>query len=717
MSKLNKIISIILVTTIIIGLIPISTHNVKAYENEEIQIKSASATGLLEEILLYIIYSLLGSGVSIAGRELGEVLAEHLEPKVTNWLEKRKDITITAPNYMGPKREDFDSDEEFDDAWTKWMFGHKYVKEEDGNYVNVINSQSEGVQKVLELGKEFLDSFITDYTAEGTTKYVQSTIYDKENRYYRFGGINSPFQAWEEFNRYTYPNQIIFTTRNWRAFLVATDGDFYIRKTHNGLYEYNELVSTSGKMAIAYKEYDVWSNYHNLSIYDRYVWQVSNYNANRISLEYLDEFQYSTQNIINENDEIVFNKNVDESIGNVESGRIVWSMLPDGVDKISPFDLSEYPYQMLFIAKNEDNEVVRIVTIVSSSGFIKALGKYINDNNGELNFVSRVPPKRAEIDLRERNYWVIDYNMPTYSVNNEDTGGEDYWRVDGTVAGGSAPVINAYIYATTHDIYYGQSNNLVLAKNVNISGEDEIIGVEKIISVDGIVYDPRMLERAIDPMPNSKDTYEDKYIKVPENHADISTTTPTDVIGDVVEQDGEEVFVPVPETFPQDIDRVGDFPGTIEGINAGVKTVNWQLTKIRELIGDLAISTPATPDMHLEVPEGKIDITLPNILILLLGVLAAIIRLVIRFLIFIKDLVLVAPSNAVIPDEMILGLEFLKNHQIPYFNMSFYNLFSSLMMFMFGTKIVKVTKRYAINYASDFSNIEYETMKIDPKLY
>ena len=218
-------------------------------------------------------------------------------------------------------------------------------------------------------------------------------------------------------------------------------------------------------------------------------------------------------------------------------------------------------------------------------------------------------------------------------------------------------------------------------------------------------------------MPNSKENKEDKYIKIPENIADISTTSPIDVIGDVIEQDGENVIKPVPETFPQDIDRVGDFPGTIEGINAGVKTVNWQLTKIRELIGDLAISTPATPDMHLEVPEGKIDITLPNILILLLGVLAAIIRLVIRFLIFIKDLVLVAPSNTVLPDEMILGLEFLKNHQIPYFNLSFYNLFSSLMTFMFGVKIVRVTKAYAIDYASDIGNIEYETIKIDPKLY
>ena len=351
MSKFNKIISIILVTTIMIGLIPISTHNVKAYVNEEIQIKSASATGLLEEILLYIIYSLLGSGLSIGAEELGEGVAEHLEPKVTNWLEKRKAITITEPNYMGPKREDFDSDEEFDDAWTKWMFGHKYVKEEDGNYVNVINSQSEAVQKVLELGKEFLDSFIKDYTAEGTTKYVQSKIYDKENRYYRFGGINSPFQAWEEFDRYTYPNQVIFTTRNWRAFLVATDGDFYIRRTHNGLYSYNELVSTSGKMAVAFKEYDVWSNYHNLSIYDRYVWQVSSYDRHRVSLEYLDEFQYSTQNLINENDEIVFNKNVEESIVNIDNGRLVWSILPDEVDKVSPFEFDDYPYQLLFIEK------------------------------------------------------------------------------------------------------------------------------------------------------------------------------------------------------------------------------------------------------------------------------------------------------------------------------------------------------------------------------
>ena len=118
MSKQNKIISIILVTTIIIGLIPINTNKVKAHENEQIEIKSAAATGLLEEILLYIIYSLLGSGVSIAGRELGEGVARHLEPKVTNWLEQRKAITITAPNYMGPKREDFDSDEEFDEAWT-----------------------------------------------------------------------------------------------------------------------------------------------------------------------------------------------------------------------------------------------------------------------------------------------------------------------------------------------------------------------------------------------------------------------------------------------------------------------------------------------------------------------------------------------------------------------------------------------------------------------
>lgn len=710
MSKFNKIISIILVTTIIIGLIPISTHNVKAYENEEIQIKSASATGLIEEILLYIIYSLLGSGVSIAGRELGEGVAEHLEPKVTNWLEQRKAITITAPNYMGPKREDFDSDEEFDDAWTKWMFGHKYVKEEDGNYVNVINSQSEGVQKVLELGKEFLDSFITDYTAEGTTKYVQSTIYDKTNKYYRFGGINSPFQAWEEFDKETYPNQVIFTTRNWRAFLVATDGDFYIRKTHNGLYSYNELVSTSGKMAVAFKEYDVWSNYHNLSIYDRYVWQVSSYNREKVSLEYLDEFKYSTQNLINENDEIIFNKNVTESLGNVESGRIVWSMLPDEVNKISPYNLNDYPYQALFIEKNNDNEVTKMVTIAASNNIVKF---YANDGNFERYFGARETIlKRSHIYPPNKIYdsnGKFDWQELNDGDSRRSKDGVDYYGRF-TSSGN-----NAELYASTNDIYCVQTGELILAKNV--SEQDEIIGVEKIISLDGIVYDPRMLERAIDPMPNSKDTYEDKYIKIPENQADISTTTPTDVVGDVVEQEGEEVFVPVPETFPQDIDRVGDFPGTIEGINAGVKTVNWQLTKIRELIGDLAISTPATPDMQLEVPEGKIDITLPNILILLLGVLAAIIRLVIRFLIFIKDLVLVAPSNAVIPDEMILGLEFLKNHQIPYFNLSFYNLFSMLMTFMFGVKIIKVTKSYAIDYASDFENIEYETMKIDPKLY
>ena len=57
MSKFNKIISIILVT-IMIGLIPINTNNVKAYEIEEIQVKSASTIG---DILLYIIY---GVGVT-----------------------------------------------------------------------------------------------------------------------------------------------------------------------------------------------------------------------------------------------------------------------------------------------------------------------------------------------------------------------------------------------------------------------------------------------------------------------------------------------------------------------------------------------------------------------------------------------------------------------------------------------------------------------------
>lgn len=705
MSKFNKIISIILVT-IMIGLIPINTHNVKAYENEEIQIKSVSATGLIEEILLFIIYSLLGSGLSYTSNELGEGVAEHLEPKVTNWLEQRKAITITAPNYMGPKREDFDSDEEFDDAWTKWMFGHKYIKEEDGNYVNVINSQSEGVQKVLELGKKFLDSFITDYTGEGTTEYVQSIIYDKENRYYSFGGINSPFQAWEEFDRYAYPNQVIFTTRNWRAFLVATDGEFYIRKTHNGLYSYNELVSTSGKMAVAFKEYDVWSNYHNLSIYDRYVWQVSSYDRHRVSLEYLDEFKYSTQNIINENDEIIVNKNV-KTDGSTGTGRIIWSMLPDGINKVSPYNLNEYPYQLLFATINEDNEVMNVATIVSENPFI------------------RIEHERPLIEWSYGSLYTRPVRKQMYISEGEFDWGEEQISNDHKrLASGKACYrfnvnddtdYNCLLIASNHDITYANPEYIAFEKN--ISEEDEIIGVEKIIPLDGIIYDPRMLERAIDPMPNSKDTYEDKYIKVPENQTDISTKTPTDVVGDIVEQDGEEVFVPVPDTFPQDIDRVGDFPGTIEGINAGVKTVNWQLTKIRELIGDLAISTPATPDMHLEVPEGKIDIALPNILILLLGVLAAIIRLVIRFLIFIKDLVLVAPSNAVIPDEMILGLEFLKNHQIPYFNLSFYNLFSLLMMFMFGVKIIKLTKRYVINYVSDFSNIDYETMKIDPKLY
>lgn len=704
MSKFNKIISIILVT-IIIGLIPFNTNKVKAYEPEQ-------AVG---DILLYIIYILLSGGISWGAWEIAERVSEHIAPKLDDWMRQQKAAKI------GPKRENYDSEQEWADAWFKWYTGNKIVRDEDGNYVEVISWQSEFAQKVLEYGKEFLDSRIELQTTgkigseEGSNEYLQAIVYDKENKYYMFGGLDSPFHAWHEFDKTTYPNQVIFTTRNWRAFLVATDGDFYIRKTHNGLYSYNELVSTSGKMAVAFKEYDAWSNHLNISNNDRYVWQVSSYDRHRVSLEYLDEFQYSTQNIINENDEIVFNKNVEESIGNVESGRIVWSMLPDGVDKISPFELSEYPYQMLFIAKNDDNEVVRIVTHASKSGFIKT-GYSSPVENGELTFASRTPPRRAEIDVRKRNYWIINEYL-TYAVSNEHTGGIEYRRVSGTQAGGNAPVVYASLYATTHDINFGLSQNLVLAKNV--SAEDEIIGVEKIISLDGIVYDPRMLERALDPMPNSKDTYEDKYIKIPENanQANISTTIPTDVIGDVIEEDGVEVFVPVPETFPQDIDRVGDFPGTIEGINAGVKTVNWQLTKIRELIGDLAISTPATPDMHLEVPEGKIDIALPNILILLLGVLAAIIRLVIRFLIFIKDLVLVAPSNAVLPDEMILGLEFLKNHQIPYFNLSFYNLFSSLMMFMFAVKIIKVTKSYAIDYASDFSNIEYETIKIDPKLY
>ncbi len=712
MSKFNKIISIILVTTIIIGLIPISTHNVKAYENEQIEIKGASAIG---DILLYIIYILLSSGIGYASWEIAERVSEGIQPKVDDLIQQQKAAGI------GPKRENYDSDQEWSDAWLKWYTGNQIVRDEDGNYVEVISWQSEFAQKVLEYGKEFLDSRIELQTKgtidpkEGTTEYVQSIIYDEENKYYRFGGINSPFQAWEEFDKETYPNQVIFTTKNWRAFLVATDGDFYIRKTHNGLYSYDELVSTSGKMAIAFKEYDVWSNYHNLSIYDRYVWQVSNYNANRISLEYLDEFQYSTQNLINENDEIVFNKNVVESAGNVEGSRLIWSMLPDEVNKISPYSLDEYPYQLLFVRTTVNNELIETVIKASSNNFVLT---YANEQKKERYFVSREAiHKRSYICVPEwYSQGKIDENGKL--VWEQQIDGNQLWTMDGVnYYERSSGYYDVTLYASTHDIYSLYPQELIFSKNV--SAEDEVIGVEKIISVEGIIHDPRMLERALDPMPNSKDTYEDKYIKIPENanQTDISTTTPTDVVGDIVEQDGEEVFVPVPETFPQDIDRVGDFPGTIEGINAGVKTVNWQLTKIRELIGDLAISTPATPDMHLEVPEGKIDITLPNILILLLGVLAAIIRLVIRFLIFIKELVLVAPSNTVLPDEMILGLEFLKNHQIPYFNMSFYDLFSSLMMFMFGVKIIKVTKSYAINYSSDFSNIEYETMKIDHKLY
>ena len=79
MSKFNKIISIILVTTIIIGLIPISTHKVKAYVEEQVEVKSASAIG---DILLYIIYILLSSGIGYASWEIAEEVSEHIAPKL-----------------------------------------------------------------------------------------------------------------------------------------------------------------------------------------------------------------------------------------------------------------------------------------------------------------------------------------------------------------------------------------------------------------------------------------------------------------------------------------------------------------------------------------------------------------------------------------------------------------------------------------------------------
>ena len=204
MSKFNKIISIILVT-IMIGLIPINTNNVKAYEIEEIQVKSASTIG---DILLYIIYILLSSGIGYASWEIAEEVSEHITPKLDDWMRKQKAAGI------GPKRENYDSDQEWSDAWFKWYTGNKIVRDEDGNYAEVISWQSEFAQKILEYGKEFLDSRIELQTKgtidpkEGTTEYVQSIIYDKENKYYRF--INNyilytfSFTCWRRNRLYNY---------------------------------------------------------------------------------------------------------------------------------------------------------------------------------------------------------------------------------------------------------------------------------------------------------------------------------------------------------------------------------------------------------------------------------------------------------------------------------------------------------------------------------
>jgi hypothetical protein len=345
---------------------------------------------------------------------------------------------------------------------------------------------------------------------------------------------------------------------------------------------------------------------------------------------------------------VFFDKTVDDGI--IVSDYQMWNAYPN-----SKCLTEQYPYQL--IRQDTINQVIKLH--VSTEPFIFKNDR-LETETGKLIMTSKLIS----------GAW----------TNVTSDGSATYWE---------------NILETNHDIK-NISGSVVLEKTtvdiipeISKTLQYDLAGNELSIDVDWT--DKVTNQTGIDNILN------DKVLAPPVSIDAFVGSKANDIILEktgVDEVTGEAVYEPVGEGWTDTAPYVGPYTPDDAGISTGIGEVGNILSNIREKIQTIIdeLTTPATPP-DPDLNDKMKNFNLPDLFILFLGVILACIRLMVRFLTFIGQVILKPADSSIIPDGMKQSLQFLKDWNIG-LPMSFYTLFSSLMTFFFGLRMIKYIKLF-----------------------
>jgi hypothetical protein len=123
-----------------------------------------------------------------------------------------------------------------------------------------------------------------------------------------------------------------------------------------------------------------------------------------------------------------------------------------------------------------------------------------------------------------------------------------------------------------------------------------------------------------------------------------------------------------------------------DGLQTATKPLIDAVTGVKDaVIADTAAEATAEPDI---TPTVK-DYNIPDLFILILKVVLACIRLVLRCSVYLATIVAITPDSSLLNANAVSGIDFFKNQNIPNLNVSIWTLFSSLITVLFGLAVVK----------------------------
>jgi len=137
----------------------------------------------------------------------------------------------------------------------------------------------------------------------------------------------------------------------------------------------------------------------------------------------------------------------------------------------------------------------------------------------------------------------------------------------------------------------------------------------------------------------------------------------------------------------------------LQKLQQGLQPLTDVLSNIYTSVQAIGVSISAIaeniiePDMNSSFQNYK----LPDLFLLLLLLIIAVIRLLLRGLVYIISLYSLSPSSSMFNEYVVQGINFLKNQQIPWFNMSFFSIYEVLIGFLFGLVVIRLSKKFVLS--------------------